>query len=237
MFYLFIMSAATMSLSGCNDEDEDGYRANRSVSAFINDNVESYGESDYQLEPHELSGELQKIKHDNFVDELKKWLERERKAAKKRAEKAKKEKEMQRKLEEEKRIAQEESEKKKDSETEQSGKVNEEQDNQSGWMSFSFTHYTAYCDTGCTGRTKNGTDVSNTIYSPDGLRVIAVDPSIVPLNSIVIVQYGDIEFKAVAADTGGRINGHIADILVESKSEAIELGRQQGRLKIINRGG
>src|SRR5690606_31509225 len=66
------------------------------------------------------------------------------------------------------------------------------------------TAYTAFCDTGCIGVTKTGYDVSNTVYYEDK-RVIAVDPKVIPLHSIVEVTYGDESFKAVALDTGGDI--------------------------------
>lgn len=79
------------------------------------------------------------------------------------------------------------------------------------------TAYTAFCDTGCIGVTATGLDVSSTIYTPDGYRVIAVDPSVIALGSIVKVTLdnGD-SFEAKAEDTGGDIRGNRIDILVES---------------------
>src|SRR5690554_3211015 len=47
------------------------------------------------------------------------------------------------------------------------------------WVTFEATAYVALCDSGCTGITATGYDVRNTIYSPKGHRVIAVDPSVV----------------------------------------------------------
>lgn len=99
------------------------------------------------------------------------------------------------------------------------------------------TAYVAFCDTGCIGITASGYDVSNTIYTSDGLRIIATDPAVVPLFSIVTVTLADgTTFKAQSLDTGGAINGNRIDILVASHSEAIALGRQAVEIEIIRRG-
>lgn len=77
--------------------------------------------------------------------------------------------------------------------------------------------------------TRNGTDVSNTIYSPEGYRIVAVDTNVIPLNTILRVHVPGWEpFDAIAADTGGAIVGNIIDILVASPSEAAVFGRQNG---------
>lgn len=77
--------------------------------------------------------------------------------------------------------------------------------------------------------TANGTDVSSTIYSPEGYRIIAADTSVIPMNSIVRVELpnGD-SFKAKVSDTGSAINGNIVDILMPSPEEALRFGRQNG---------
>ncbi len=70
--------------------------------------------------------------------------------------------------------------------------------------------------------TATGHDVTDSIYY-NGMRIIAVDPSIIPLGSKVHIQgVGD----AIALDTGGRIKGHIVDLLVDSKQDAIQWGRR-----------
>ena len=99
------------------------------------------------------------------------------------------------------------------------------------------TFYTAFCSTGCTGITATGLDVSSTIYTPDGYRVIAVDPSVIALGSIIKVTLdnGD-SFEAKAEDTGGDIRGNRIDILVESTDEAFRLGRQAASIEIISEG-
>lgn len=79
--------------------------------------------------------------------------------------------------------------------------------------------------------TANGTDISNTIYA-DGHRIIAVDPNVIPLNSVVWVEVPGWEpFTAKAADTGGMIKGNIVDILFDNVPDAMSFGRKSG-LKI-----
>ena len=95
------------------------------------------------------------------------------------------------------------------------------------------TFYTADC-IGCLGITKSGHDVRNTIYA-EGKRVIAVDPRLIPLGSIVNVQLEDgQEFEAIASDIGSAIKGNIIDVLVSSNKEALQLGRQKAKVEIIN---
>lgn len=98
---------------------------------------------------------------------------------------------------------------------------------------FNTTHYTAFCD-GCSGITSTGEDVRNTIYHSNGMRIVAVDPTVIPLESVVKVTYpnGDT-FQAVAADVGSDIKGNRLDILVGSKSEAYKLGRQNVTVEVV----
>lgn len=88
------------------------------------------------------------------------------------------------------------------------------------------TAYTAYCDTGCTGITATGLDVSNTI-THEGLRIVAVDPNVIPLGSTVEFTLADgRRITAVAADTGGAIRGNRMDLLVWTRDRALDIGRQ-----------
>ncbi len=88
------------------------------------------------------------------------------------------------------------------------------------------TAYTAYCDTGCTGITATGLDVSNTIMH-EGLRIVAVDPNVIPLGSTVEFTLADgRRITAVAADTGGAIRGNRMDLLVWTRDRALDIGRQ-----------
>ncbi|KAA6446700.1 3D domain-containing protein [Bacillus swezeyi] len=97
------------------------------------------------------------------------------------------------------------------------------------------TAYVPFCDTGCIGTTKTGYDVSNTIYYK-GKRVIAVDPSVIPLHSLVRVSYKRHSFEAYAIDTGGDIKGNRIDLLVQSKTVARDFGRKNVNVSIISKG-
>ncbi|NWQ41726.1 LysM peptidoglycan-binding domain-containing protein [Bacillus sp. EB106-08-02-XG196] len=88
------------------------------------------------------------------------------------------------------------------------------------------TAYTASCE-GCSGITATGIDL---IANPNQ-KVISVDPSVIPLGSKVYVEgYGE----AIAGDTGGAIKGNKIDIFIPSKQEAINFGRQQVKVTILN---
>src|SRR5690606_20515139 len=98
------------------------------------------------------------------------------------------------------------------------------------------TFYTAHCE-GCTGITKTGVDVRNTVYTPDGYRVIATDPAVIPLGSIVKVTLENGKsFEAKAEDIGSSIRGKRIDVLVSNKAKAYELGRQTAEVQIISEG-
>ncbi|HLR01255.1 MAG TPA: LysM peptidoglycan-binding domain-containing protein [Virgibacillus sp.] len=87
------------------------------------------------------------------------------------------------------------------------------------------TAYTAECD-GCSGVTTTGVDLNE---NPDA-KVIAVDPSVIPLGSEVYVEgYG----YATAADTGGAIQGNKIDLHVPSKEEANNFGVQNVKVTIV----
>ena len=88
------------------------------------------------------------------------------------------------------------------------------------------TAYTAHCN-GCTGVTATGINLK----SNPNLKVIAVDPSVIPLGSKVWVEgYG----HAIAGDTGGAIKGNKIDLFVASKSQAYDFGRKKVRVKVLN---
>ena len=88
------------------------------------------------------------------------------------------------------------------------------------------TAYTAECE-GCIGITKTGVDLN---ANPDA-KVIAVDPSIIPLGSKVYVEgYG----YATAEDTGGAIKGNRIDVFVPEQNDALQWGRKQVKVTIID---
>ncbi|MGN7388803.1 ubiquitin-like domain-containing protein [Sporosarcina sp. SAFN-015] len=88
------------------------------------------------------------------------------------------------------------------------------------------TAYTAHCN-GCTGKTATGID----LRANPNLKVIAVDPSVIPLGSKVWVEgYG----YAIAGDTGGAIKGKKIDLHVPTKSAAYNFGRRTVKVKVID---
>lgn len=104
----------------------------------------------------------------------------------------------------------------------------------SEWMTMSATYYTANCK-GCSGITATGDNVKKTIMSKSGLRVIAVDPTVIPLRSVVEVSTPEGTFIAVASDTGGAIKGRKIDVLVKEKSTALSLGRDEVKIRILKK--
>lgn len=88
------------------------------------------------------------------------------------------------------------------------------------------TAYTAGCN-GCTGITATGINLK----ANPNLKVIAVDPRVIPLGSKVWVEgYG----YAIAGDTGGAIKGNKIDLHMATKAEAYQFGRRQVKIKVMN---
>jgi len=86
--------------------------------------------------------------------------------------------------------------------------------------------YTPYCS-GCSGRSATGVN----LRSNSNLKIIAVDPKVIPLGSKVWVEgYG----YAVAGDTGGSIKGNTIDVLMPTVKQANNWGRKKVRIKVLN---
>ncbi|MDR7242155.1 3D domain-containing protein [Priestia megaterium] len=93
-------------------------------------------------------------------------------------------------------------------------------------MTVEATAYTANC-AGCSGTTATGVDLK----ANPNQKVIAVDPSVIPLGSKVYVEgYGE----AVAADTGGAIKGNRIDVFVPSEGDAQQFGRKSVKVTVMN---
>jgi 3D (Asp-Asp-Asp) domain-containing protein len=103
----------------------------------------------------------------------------------------------------------------------------------SQWRDFTATAYTADCPEGCSGITKTGLDVRNRTHF-EGKRIIATDPSVIPLGTTVELRFsnGKLE-RAIALDTGGAIDGTIIDYLISDNASAIQFGRQHVQIRII----
>ena len=87
------------------------------------------------------------------------------------------------------------------------------------------TAYTPYC-AGCSGITATGINVR----ANPNMKLIAVDPRVIPLGSKVWVDgYG----YAIAGDTGGAIKGNRIDLLMPTKQQAYSFGRKQVKIKVL----
>ncbi|RFB10964.1 DUF348 domain-containing protein [Bacillus sp. HNG] len=90
----------------------------------------------------------------------------------------------------------------------------------------SSTAYTAYCS-GCSGTTATGIN----LRANPNVKVIAVDPSIIPLGTKVYVEgYG----YAIAADKGTDIKGYKIDVFFSEKSQAFRWGQRKVKIQILN---
>lgn len=87
------------------------------------------------------------------------------------------------------------------------------------------TAYSANCS-GCTGVTATGFDLNK---NPNA-KVIAVDPSVIPLGTKVWVEgYG----YAVAADTGGAIKGNRIDLFMPNENQVKNYGKKKVKIRIL----
>lgn len=100
----------------------------------------------------------------------------------------------------------------------------ENNNNAGSWFSVQATGYSTQ-QAGLSTRTATGI---NLLANP---RVIAVDPSVIPLGSLVEVQGMGVY---VAGDTGGAINGRIIDIHFSTVGQALNWGRRNVNVRIIN---
>lgn len=93
-------------------------------------------------------------------------------------------------------------------------------------LTMTSTAYTASC-AGCSGITATGINLK----ANPNQKVISVDPNVIPLGSKVWVEgYGE----AIAGDTGGAIKGNKIDIFIPSKQAAINWGRKEVKVKILD---
>jgi 3D (Asp-Asp-Asp) domain-containing protein len=77
----------------------------------------------------------------------------------------------------------------------------------------------------------NITYMGYNIRENPNMKLIAVDPSVIPLGSKVWVEgYG----VAIAGDTGGAIKGHKIDVLMPNNAQAYAWGRKTVKIVILN---
>ena len=85
-------------------------------------------------------------------------------------------------------------------------------------------HATAYC---LKGRTASGE-----LTRPG---VIAADPRVLPLGTVVHIRAGRYTGKYTVLDTGARIKGRIIDIYFPTHREAVSFGRQRVKVQVLGR--
>lgn len=98
---------------------------------------------------------------------------------------------------------------------------------------FQVTGYGADC-VGCSGITAAGVNVQGGVTHYQGYRVIATDPNVIPMFSIVHIEGVG---NCIAVDTGGAIKGNIIDLLFPSEAHTHAWGRQHLNVSIIRYGG
>lgn len=88
------------------------------------------------------------------------------------------------------------------------------------------TAFSASCK-GCSGITATGLNLN----ANPNMKVIAVDPSVIPLGTKVWVEgYGN----AIAGDTGGSIKGNRIDVHMPSSADASRYGWKKVQVKVLN---
>ncbi|OZU89517.1 hypothetical protein CIL03_07350 [Virgibacillus indicus] len=107
-----------------------------------------------------------------------------------------------------------------------SSKTSSSSSNSSKVLTMIASAFTSSCN-GCSGYTATGINLK----ANPNMKVIAVDPNVIPLGSKVWVEgYGE----AIAGDTGGHIVGNRIDVHVPSKDAAYNWGRRTVKVKILN---
>ena len=96
--------------------------------------------------------------------------------------------------------------------------------NTGSWVTFESTAY-SYKEPGLTSKTATGVNLlSNS-------RVVAVDPRVIPLGSLVEVEGMGVY---LAADTGGAIKGKRIDVHFSDLAEVSKWGRRNVRVRVLN---
>lgn len=84
-------------------------------------------------------------------------------------------------------------------------------------------HATAYC---LKGRTASGAQVRT--------GMIAADPRVLPLGTVVHLRAGSYTGTYTVLDTGGRIRGRLIDVYVPTHREAMQFGRRSVKIKVLH---
>jgi 3D (Asp-Asp-Asp) domain-containing protein len=85
-------------------------------------------------------------------------------------------------------------------------------------------HATAYC---LKGRTASGEHVRQ--------GVIAADPRVLPMGTVVHLRAGRYTGTYTVLDTGLKIRGRLIDVYVPTQKEAMQFGRRPVKIKVLSR--
>ncbi len=96
--------------------------------------------------------------------------------------------------------------------------------NTGSWVTFESTAY-SYKEPGLTPKTATGVNLLT------NSRVVAVDPRVIPLGSLVEVEGMGVY---LAADTGGAIKGKRIDVHFSDLAEVSKWGRRNVRVRVLN---
>ena len=66
--------------------------------------------------------------------------------------------------------------------------------------------------------------------------IIAADPKVLPLGSVVRIQAGSYSGIYTVMDTGGAIKGRKIDIYIPTRKEAIVFGARKVKVEVLRRG-
>jgi len=78
------------------------------------------------------------------------------------------------------------------------------------------------------GRTASGVET--------GPGMVAADPSVLPLGSVVEIKAGDYSGVYTVHDTGSAVKGNLVDLWVRSSKEARQFGRRSVKLHVLRYG-
>ncbi len=66
--------------------------------------------------------------------------------------------------------------------------------------------------------------------------IVAADPEILPIGSVIEVAAGPYSGIYVVMDTGAVVKGRLIDIYLPDEEEAIQFGRQEVRVRVLRKG-
>ena len=78
------------------------------------------------------------------------------------------------------------------------------------------------------GRTATGTNTRSGI--------VAADPSVLPLGSVIALEAGDYSGVYEVHDTGARVKGNLVDVWMPTSQEARKFGRRNVKLTVLKYG-